>query len=69
MKLVAYAAVLGLAAATAACSAGPQQYSYGYAPGYVSTGYDGYAPGYYGYSSNPAINSPVQARTYAAQSD
>lgn len=60
MKLVAYAAVLGLAAATAACSAGP---------GYVSTGYYGYTPGYYSYGSNPAINSPIQARTYDASQD
>ena len=62
MKLVAYAAVLALAAATAACS-------YGYAPGYVSTGTYGYTPGYSSYGSNPAINSPLQARTYSAQED
>lgn len=66
MKLFAYAAVLGLAAATAACSAGPDQYSYGYGPGYVSTGTYAYAPGYQSMSSNPAINSPVQARVYSA---
>lgn len=60
MKLVAYAAVLALAAATAACSAGP---------GYVSTGTYGYTPGYSSYGPNPAINSPVQGRTYSAQED
>lgn len=69
MKLAAYATVLGLAAATAACSAGPPEYGYSYGPGYVSTGTYGYAPGYSSMSSNPAINSPVQARTYSAQED